>query len=86
MTHLRGWRLRRSQPATKPAIVITSSFSLWDHSLLRPGYPRGSRLLHSQPTTKQTILIMTSLATELATPSVTDVRTCTYAHLTAFNI
>jgi len=29
------------------------------------------------------ILIVTSIATELATPSVTDVRT--YGHLTAFN-
>jgi len=34
------------------------------------------------------VLITTSFATELATPSVTDVRTYvrTYGHLTAFNI
>jgi len=34
------------------------------------------------------ILILRSFATELATPSVTDVRTyvCTYGHLTTFNI
>ena len=31
------------------------------------------------------VLIMTSFATELATPSVTNVRT-DYGHLTAFNI
>jgi len=33
-----------SQPATKPAIL---NFSLWHHSLVRPGHPRGSRLRHS---------------------------------------
>jgi len=44
-------------------------------------YPRGSRLRRSQPATKPAILITTSLATELATPSVTDVRTNTLPRL-----
>ena len=40
--------------------------------------PRGPRSHYD------VILIVTSFATELATPTVTDVRT--YGHLTAFNI
>jgi len=40
-----------------------------------------SRLWHSQPATKPAILIMTSLTTEVATPSVTDVCTDTLPHL-----
>jgi len=37
-------------------------------------YPHVSNLRRSQPTTKPAILVMTLLATELATPSVRDVR------------
>jgi len=67
--------LRPVPSATKPAIIfMTSFFSLWRHL-------RGSRLRRSQPATKPAILIMTSLATELATPSVTDVRTDTLPRL-----
>jgi len=44
----------------------------------KAGYPRGSRLRRSQPASYShydVILIMTSLVTELARPSVTDVWT-----------
>ena len=78
--HIFGqYRQRLSQ-----LLSIIVSFSLWHHLLIRPDYPRGSRLWRSQPTTKPAILIMMSFATELATPSVTDVRM--HGHLTAFNI
>jgi len=67
---LHGSCLRRSQPTTKSAILITTSFAA------EAGLCRQSPYLRPVPAaTTQAILIMTSLATELTTPSVTDVRT-----------
>jgi len=66
--------LRPVPSATKAAIIIVTSFSLWRHS-------HSSRLQRSQPATKPTILIMTSFATELATSSATDVRADTLPRL-----
>jgi len=60
---------RQSPYLHKPAIVIVTSFSLWRHS-------RVSRLRRSQlPSHYDVILIVTSFATELVTPTVTDVST-----------
>jgi len=62
---------RQSPYLHKPAIVIVTSFPLWRHW-------RVSRLrAHSFRCHYDVILIVTSFATELATPTVTDVRTCT---------
>jgi len=57
----------------KPAIVIVMSFSLRRLAPTALAAP---------------VLIVTSFATELATPTVTDIRTYirTYGHLTMFNI
>jgi len=59
----------------KPAIIITTSLSLWRHSRIVPSQPRSHY---------DVVLIMTSFATV----SVTYVRTYvgTYGHLTAFNV
>jgi len=47
----------------------------------------GARGARSPRSHYDVILIVTSFVTELATPTVTDVRTCVrYGHLTPFNI
>jgi len=63
-------------------ISISQLLSLWRHSHYDVLRLRRSRV--SQPRSHyDVILIVTSFATELATPTVTDVH---YGHLTAFNI
>jgi len=75
--------LRPVPKATKPAIIIVTSFALWRHS-------RGSRFGARNPRLAS-IPTMTSLSlwrhTLLSWPR-TALRTCvrTYGHLTAFNI
>ena len=59
---------RQSPYLHKPAIVIVTSFSLWRLAPIRRSQP--PVLIMSD-----VILIVTSFATELATPTVTDVRT-----------
>jgi len=63
----------------KPAIVIVTS-------LIMTSRAYGARGARSPRSDYDVILIVTSFATELATPSVTDVRTYvrTDGHLTAF--
>ena len=61
----------------KPAIVIVTSYVIMTPRAYGALGPRGPRSHYD------VILIVTSFATELATPTVTDVRT--YGHLTAFN-
>jgi len=68
--------------ATSPAIYYHCDVILIMTS--RAYGARGARSPHSH---YDDILIVTSFATELATPTVTDVRTyVTYGHLTAFNM
>ena len=68
-------------------LPISQLLSLWRHShyhVIRASRAYGARSPRSY---YDVILIVTSFATELATPTVTDVRTLrTYGHLTAFNI
>jgi len=62
---------------------ISQLLSLWYHShydIICASCAYGTRSRHSH---HDVMLIVTSFATELATPSITDVR---YGHLTAFNI
>jgi len=70
---------------TSPIAISCHILSWWRHSHYDVSRLRRSR--RSQPRSHyDIILIVTSFATELATPTVTDVRTYTYGHLTAFNI
>ena len=78
----RGWRLRRSQPATKPVIFIMTSFSLWRHSLLRPGRI-ANRHISGRYRQRQSKLFSLWRHWRLSWPRPA---LQTYGHLTTFNI